>query len=344
MATSSNGALTTSATRVLVRVALYYALLVAVGFVLWRYLPRTRLIASGSLDALFSAATEPISGSGKSPKVAAVDAGTLAETVALAMVAAALLTLPVAWIYTLTRSRRGYQQSVVQLLVMLPVVVAGVVVLVKYSLALAFSLGGIAAAVRFRNSLDDSKDAVYVFLVIGIGIATAVDLPVAAVLSIMFNIVIVALWMTDFGRTPVALDGRLAERRLARARQLARTGTFVARIDDEVLRDMTAEQLEGVAQRAWRRARQHNPEGGESSREDTKLRLTTRDVTTLRAAIEPKLEEYTKRWRLTSVTPTSDGVTLVEYDIVPKKSKGVDELLSMVREVGGEQLLTSELQ
>ena len=183
---SSNGALTTSATRVLVRVALYYALLVTVGFVLWRYLPRTRLIASGSLDALFSAATEPISGSGKSPKIAAVDAGTLAETVALAMVAAALLTLPVAWIYTLTRSRRGYQQSVVQLLVMLPVVVAGVVVLVKYSLALAFSLGGIAAAVRFRNSLDDSKDAVYVFLVIGIGIATAVDLPVAAVLSIMF--------------------------------------------------------------------------------------------------------------------------------------------------------------
>jgi hypothetical protein len=344
MATSSNGALTTSATRVLVRVALYYALLIAVGFVLWRYLPRTRLIASGSLDALFSAATEPISGSGKSPKVAAVDAGTLAETVALAMVAAALLTLPVAWIYTLTRSRRGYQQSVVQLLVMLPVVVAGVVVLVKYSLALAFSLGGIAAAVRFRNSLDDSKDAVYVFLVIGIGIATAVDLPVAAVLSIMFNIVIVALWMTDFGRTPVALDGRLAERRLARARQLARTGTFVARIDDEVLRDMTAEQLEGVAQRAWRRARQHNPEGGESSREDNKLRLTTRDVTTLRAAIEPRLDEFTKRWRLTSVTPTSDGVTLVEYDIVPKKSKGIDELLSMVREVGGEQLLTSELQ
>lgn len=344
MATSSNGALTTSATRVLVRVAIYYALLIAVGFVLWRFLPRTRLIASGSLDALFSAATEPISGSGKSPKVAAVDAGTLAETVALAMVAAALLTLPVAWIYTLTRSRRGYQQSVVQLLVMLPVVVAGVVVLVKYSLALAFSLGGIAAAVRFRNSLDDSKDAVYVFLVIGIGIATAVDLPVAAVLSIMFNIVIVALWMTDFGRTPVALDGRLAERRLARARQLARTGTFVARIDDEVLRDMTAEQLEGVAQRAWRRARQHNPEGGEGSRDDNKLRLTTRDVSALRAAIEPKLEEYTKRWRLTSVTPTSDGITLVEYDIAPKKSKGVDELLSMVREVGGEQLLTTELQ
>jgi hypothetical protein len=344
MATSSNGATTASATKVLIRVVLYYALLVAIGFALWRYLPRTRLIASDSLNALFSAASEPISGSGKSARVAAVAPGTLAETVALAMLAAALLTLPVAWIYTLTRSRRGYQQSVVQLLVMLPVVVAGVVVLVKYSLALAFSLGGIAAAVRFRNSLDDSKDAVYVFLVIGIGIATAVDLPVAVVLSIMFNIVIVALWMTDFGRTPVALDGRLAERRLARARQLARTGTFVARIDDEVLRDMTSEQLEGVAQRAWRRAREHNPEGGEGSRPDSKLRFTTRDVNALRATVEPKLEEYAKRWRLTSVTPTSDGITLVEYDIAPKKSKGLDEVLSAVREVAAAQLLTVELQ
>jgi hypothetical protein len=260
------------------------------------------------------------------------------------MLAAALLALPVAWIYTLTRSRRGYQQSVVQLLVMLPVVVAGVVVLVKYSIALAFSLGGIAAAVRFRNSLDDSKDAVYVFLVIGIGIATAVDLPVAAVLSFIFNVVMVALWLTDFGRTPVALDGRLAERRLARARQLARTGTFVARIDDEVLRDMTAEQLEGVAQRAWRRAREHNPEGGEGSRADTKLRFTTRDPNALRAVVEPKLEELTKRWRLTSVTPTTDGVTLVEYDVAPKKSRGPDEILSTVREVASAQLLTVELQ
>ena len=101
--------------------------------------------------------------------VTPLDEATLAITVALAMIAAVLLSLPVAWVYTLTRAKRGYQQSVVQLLIMLPVVVAGIVVLVKYSVALAFSLGGIVAAVRFRNTLDDSKDAVYVFLVTGVG-------------------------------------------------------------------------------------------------------------------------------------------------------------------------------
>src|SRR4051794_28334970 len=239
MATGGNGSTSTPATRVLIRVVVYYIAITLLGMIVWRFLPRTRLIAANSLDALFGSATEVVRGSGKSTVVQPVDQTTLAATVILAMVAAASLALPVAWIYTLTRARRGYQQSVVQLLIVLPVVVAGIVVLVKYSIALAFSLGGIVAAVRFRNSLDDSKDAVYVFLVIGVGIAAAVDLPVALVISLLFNVVIVALYLSDFGRTPVALEGRMAERRLQRARQLARTGTFVARIDDEVLANMT---------------------------------------------------------------------------------------------------------
>ena len=143
--------------------------------------------------------------------------GRIAATVALAMTGAVLLTLPVAWIYILTRAKRGYQQSVVQTLLVLPLVVAGIVVLVKFSVALAFSLAGIVAAVRFRNTLDDSKDAVYVFLATAVGLAAAVDMPVALVISFLFNLVVVLLWATDFGRTPAHLEGKTAERRLARA-------------------------------------------------------------------------------------------------------------------------------
>jgi hypothetical protein len=215
MATGSNGSSAAPATKVLIQCVLYYAALTLVGIVILRYLPRTRMITATSLDALFGAATETVR-AGNRVVAAPVDQGTLAATEMLAMLSAALLALPVAWIYTLTRARRGYQQSVVQLLLVLPVGVAGIVVLVKYSITLAFGLGGIAAAVRFRNSLEDSKDAVYVFLVTGIGIAAAVDLPVALVMSIMINVIVVALWMTDFGRTPVALEGKLADRYVRR--------------------------------------------------------------------------------------------------------------------------------
>src|SRR4029079_15427196 len=183
-----------------------------------------------------------------------LDETTLGITVAVAMLASVLLSLPVAWVYLLTRAKRGYQQSVVQLLIILPLIVSGIVLLVKYSITLAFSLAGIVAAVRFRNTLDDSKDAVYVFLATAIGLAAAVNLPVAAVISIGFNALVLVLYYTDFGSAPVELERRIAEQRLKRARQLARTGTFVGRIDDEVFRNMTREQLEGVAQRAWKRA------------------------------------------------------------------------------------------
>lgn len=344
MATGSNGSSAAPATKVLIRVIIYYALLVAVGTVALRYLPRTRLITATSLDALFGSATETVR-AGKNVVIPVVDQGTLAATEMLAMLAAAALTLPVAWIYTLTRARRGYQQSVVQLLIVLPVGVAGIVVLVKYSITLAFGLGGIAAAVRFRNSLEDSKDAVYVFLVTGIGIAAAVDLPVALVMSVMLNVVVVALWTTDFGRTPVALEGKLAEKRLQRARQLARTGTFVARIDDEVLRDMTSEQLEGVAQRAWRRAREHHPEGDEGGPHgEAVFRIKTRNVAGVRQLVEERLEESAKKWRLKSVIPGDEGVTVIEYTVTPKKSKNVDELLSAIRAAGGAELLSAEQQ
>ena len=91
--------------------------------------------------------------------------------------------------------------------------------LVKNSIALAFSLAGIVAAVRFRNTLDDSKDAVYILVAAAIGIACGVQVPVAIVLSIGFNIVTVVLWYTDFGRDPAGLGGALAEERLVRTRE-----------------------------------------------------------------------------------------------------------------------------
>src|SRR6266581_1171271 len=104
MATGNNGSIATPATRVLLRVGVWYVVLAILGALAWRYLPRTRLIAEGSLDALFGSATETVRGSGKNAVIQMPDQGTLAATVALAMLAAASVALPVAWIYTLTRS------------------------------------------------------------------------------------------------------------------------------------------------------------------------------------------------------------------------------------------------
>lgn len=331
---------------IVLRVALYYAVLLGVLAVVWQYLPRSQLIARESLDALFNIGQGAADvGRRRSDFGLPMDQTALALTEALAMGSAFLLAVPVAWVYILTRAKRGYQQSVVQTLVVLPVVVAAVVVLVKYSLALAFSLAGIVAAVRFRNTLDDSKDAVYIFLATGLGLAAAVDLPVAVVISIAFNVVVLVLWYSDFGRTPAHLEGRMAERRMQRAMEaLSRTGTFVAKIDQEIFRDMSAQQLEAVADRAWRRKRRQDPESpDEEGKREALLRFRTYDVEGTRSAVEPLFDECLKRWRYGGVVHETDGTHVVEYAVLLKKSRHPEEVLATLRLGGGAHVIGVEL-
>ena len=332
------------ATRIIVKVIVYYVVLFAVGAILWRWLPREGVIAHASLESLFGA-PENAATSRADLVVSPIADSSFAITVAISMFAAILLSLPVAWVYLLTRAKQGYQQSVVQLLIILPLVVTGVVLLVKHSLALAFSLAGIVAAVRFRNSLDDSKDAVYVFLATAVGLASAVNLPVAAVISVIFNATVLVLWYFDFGYAPVELEGGIADRRLKRAKQLARTGTFVARMDEEVFRNMTREQLEGVAQRAWSRANQ-SESGNESQQpaRETRLRIRTRDLESVRRAIEARLEEHTKQWRFESVASEDDGVFAADYVVVLRKKSQPEELIALVRAAAGADIIDTELR
>jgi len=328
--------------KALVKVGVYYVVLLLVGLLVWDALPRAGGFAQ-SFD-LLSGTAAPSSAPSKSAIPASVGELNLALRVAAAMISAILLSIPIAWMYVLTRAKRGYQQSVVHLLIVLPLVVSGIVVLVQYSLALAFSLAGIVAAVRFRNTLDDSKDAVYVFLATAIGLAAAVNVPVAAVISILFNVTVVTLWYSDFAHSPMELEGSIAEKRLRRARQLARTGTFVAQIDHEVFRNMTREQLEGVAARAWRRALDQPgatmPGDGEP---ETRIRVRTNDVAAMRRNLEPRLEAHVKGWRLTGLAPKPDGSEVAEYAVQIKKKTTPEDLLTLVRVAGAPHVTEAEL-
>ena len=170
------------------------------------------------------------------------------------MSSAFLLALPVAWVYMFTRQRKGYRASDVQALVLMPVVVAGVVVLVKNSVALAFSLAGIVAAVRFRTNLEDSKDATFIFLSTALGLACGVQLEYAAVLSVLFNAAVADSVDERFARMPPSLEGVRAKRQLERALHIAnRTSQFVARLDHEVLEALAPAQLDALEDRLRKR-------------------------------------------------------------------------------------------
>ena len=327
---------------IVLRAAAYYVALFTLVVVLWQLWPRFQgavplLTDLGDAGRGIGAQSGTVLDQAREAGGAA-SRGTLAGTVLLAMSSAVLLSLPVAWVYRLTRSKRGFQQSVVQTLVILPMVVAGVVVLVKDSLALAFGLAGIVAAVRFRTSLDDSKDAMYVFLATGIGLAAAVDLPVAAVLSVFFNTVILLLWYTDFGRQPAQLDGLAGERRLRQAlAHPSRTGTFVARVDEEVFSGMNAEQLAALAERASRRARMHDPDadGAGEERPELRLRVHATDPAAAHRALGQVLGQYAKRWREGEVCEEPDGAARLEYFVTLRRRVVPDEMMDGIRAATG---------
>lgn len=321
----------------LLRIGAYYTVLIVALYALERMAPG---IVPGPLQSA-GGSFPPLA----APVTPTAPTSSTVFAAAVAMLGAVLLSVPVAWVYVSTRAKRGYQQSVVQSLVVLPMVVAGVVSLVKDSLPLAFGLAAIVAAVRFRTALDDSKDAVYVFLATGIGLAAAVDLPVAVVVSVLFNATVLVLWQTDFGRIPPAFEGRVAERRMRRImEELNRTGTFVARMDDEVFQDMSSEQLQAVADRAWRRARRNNPEAPDAEgRREALLRIPTDDAATARRAVEPLLDQHVKRWRFGDVVHDPEGGDTLEYVVMLKRGTPPDAVLASLREAGAAAILGAEL-
>ncbi|HYT84026.1 MAG TPA: DUF4956 domain-containing protein [Gemmatimonadales bacterium] len=169
---------------ILARLAAYYAVLAGVAVFLARWLP-----AAGTVPA----AAGPLGRPGA------------ALAAAVGMLGALTLVIPVAWTYMRTKPRARYDASLVQTVIILPVAVAGIVLIVQNSLALAFSLAGIVAAVRFRNTLRDTKDAVYIFVAIALGLAAGVQAFSAAfVMSLVYVLLVLALWRFDVGAAPAA--------------------------------------------------------------------------------------------------------------------------------------------
>jgi hypothetical protein len=105
-----------------------------------------------------------------------------------AMAATLLLMLPVSWVYRSIHTNSVYDHSIDATTLVLPAVVAGIVTVVQHSLALAFSLAGIVAGVRFRRALSDTFDTLFILASIGVGISAGIkSIEIAIVITVFFN-------------------------------------------------------------------------------------------------------------------------------------------------------------
>jgi Domain of unknown function (DUF4956) len=190
------------ATKLLVKLTIYYLIIGVIVFAAIKLWPAiTGWLPIGGVEQLIAQpAKNPLQAS---EAVRSAHVGNLGQSLfwlAVAIVGALVVALPVSWVYMGIRNDDEYDQSLINTILVLPMVVTGIVIIVQNSLALAFSLAGIAGAVRFRNSLKSSGDALFILLAVAIGLSAGIGaVELAALITIAFNYTFVALWMSEYG-------------------------------------------------------------------------------------------------------------------------------------------------
>jgi hypothetical protein len=240
------------------------------------------------------------------------------------MAAATLLVVPIAFVYVRTRTRLKYDHSIVQTVIVLPLVVCAIVVVVRDSLALAFSLAGIVAAVRFRNNLKESGDAVYIFGSIGIGFAAGIHaIGVAAALSVFFVLLELALWKFNFS----------GEFEHTFARLCLPSGADLAAIAQA-----TGEH------RAIRPPKQEQePEAEtEEPRRIRTMRIYVDQVEQARPLVEAVLQRDAKSWDLASSRPSDGGPGILEYRVRMRKRVDLDTLRERLLREGAPHVVAAD--
>ncbi|MGQ0649440.1 MAG: DUF4956 domain-containing protein [Gemmatimonadaceae bacterium] len=289
-------------------------------------------------DGLSSAATE-VSGAGPSGLTSLL-------LTAVALGSSLLLMLPVSWVYMSARQVRGHSQAIVQTLIILPIVVAGIVFVVRNSLALAFSLAGVVAAVRFRTTLRDARDVVFIFLAIGVGFAAGVYmLGIGFLVSMFFNFVVLLTWRYGFGRS--ALAPTAAAQWKDPLSSLASSSDQHKVPDREILLALTPDKVSALAERFQRVQHvQGNGKGNgkHKQRFNAVISIATGNVTEAQAVVQRVLENTTKRWALDEVVTNTGKPSEMYYLVRLPKKVTRDELITAVRAEAGSLVTSVEVE
>ncbi len=266
----------------------------------------------------------------------------VAVTTVLILLGALVLILPVTWVYMSARPSGGqHNQNVVQTLVILPMVVAGIVFMVQNSLALAFSLAGVVGAVRFRTTLRDSRDLVYIFLSIVVGFAAGVQsLAVGAVVSIVFNFVLIITWRYDYGRNMLMPT---AAAQWSRPLNALASPTAEHQVPDrDIMLSLTPEKANALADRFDRVANTIGKK--KKARYNSVLHITTDKVAEAQQQVEPVLDRMTKRWDLDEIVTNVGKPSEIFYLTRVRKSFPRDVLLTAVHENANGVIVSADLE
>jgi hypothetical protein len=148
-----------------------------------------------------------------SQELPAATIGLIAVYLCLSLASTILVMTPITWTYMATKREVGYPRNFVRTLIVLPICATTIVLLIQDSLALAFGLAAMVAAVRFRVTLTEAIDGIYIFSAICVGLAAGIGyLGIGTIMAMFFCLANAILWQMDYGQNPLD-DARREKKR-----------------------------------------------------------------------------------------------------------------------------------
>jgi hypothetical protein len=210
------------------------------------------------------------------------------------MAGAFLLAVPIVIVYVRTRTHAVFDESLANTVLVLPAIVTAILMVVRNNLAMAFSLAGIVAAVRFRISLKESRDALYIFAAVAVGFAAGIyRLDIGLIASLVFVLLEVLTWRTDLGADQNSADEGPKAKKKDKGKEKAQD--FDAAEADAGPRDVV-------------------------------LRVQVTDAERGRVAVEALLEGLTKSWQRSPMGSGGNLATALAYEVRLRKRLPAEEV------------------
>ena len=131
------------------------------------------------------------------------------QTTVLALLMAFVLGMSVAWIYVKTHQGLSFSRSFVQALVFGSILGAMLMLAIGNNVARGIGIVGTLAIIRFRSTMKDPRDMMFVFAALAVGIATGVRaFAVSLAGTAVFALAALLLRVTSFG-TRQLFDGQV---------------------------------------------------------------------------------------------------------------------------------------
>lgn len=122
------------------------------------------------------------------------------ENILLSVLLAFVLGQLLAWVYYFTHSALSYSKGFVQSLVVITVVVAVVMSIIGNNVTRAFGLMGAMSIIRFRNVVKDTRDMLFIFCGLAIGMAAGTQAySIAIIGALSVTLIFLYLHISKFG-------------------------------------------------------------------------------------------------------------------------------------------------